>query len=77
MSHLHFPRRIDRFVREAGLQAAATRTVGFGPLSLLGRPLLRDPAAIRVNTRLQALADAGVPGLRRNGWHYLVRATKS
>jgi ubiquinone/menaquinone biosynthesis C-methylase UbiE len=77
VSHLHFPSRIDRFVRDAGLQATATRTIGFGPLSLLGRPLLREPLAIRVNRRLQALADAGVPGFRRSGWHYLVRATKS
>jgi ubiquinone/menaquinone biosynthesis C-methylase UbiE len=77
VSHLHFPRRIDRFVRDAGLRATATRTIGFGPLSLLGRPLLRDPMAIRVNRRLQRLADAGVPGFRRTGWHYLVRATKS
>jgi ubiquinone/menaquinone biosynthesis C-methylase UbiE len=76
VSYLYFPRRVDRFVREAGLRRTATRTVGFGPLSLLGRSLLRDPAAIRLNNRLQALADAGVPGLRRNGWHYLVRATK-
>jgi ubiquinone/menaquinone biosynthesis C-methylase UbiE len=77
VSHLHFPRRIDRFVREAGLQATATRTIGFGPLSLLGHPLLRDRPAIRLNKRLQTLADAGMPGLRRTGWHYLVRATKS
>src|SRR5437588_724761 len=74
VSHLHSPRRIDRFVREAGLQATATRTIGFGPLSLLGHRLLRDHLAIRLNKRLQTLADAGVPGLRRTGWHYLVLA---
>lgn len=77
VSHLHFPSRIDRFVRDAGLQAASTRTVGFGPFSLLGKSLLRDPLAVRVNTRLQTLADTGVPGLRRNGWHYVLRAVKS
>jgi ubiquinone/menaquinone biosynthesis C-methylase UbiE len=76
VSRLHFPGRIDGFVGRAGLTVVARRTVGFGPLSLLGRPLLSDARAVRVNLRLQRLADAGVPGLRGTGWHYLLRATK-
>jgi ubiquinone/menaquinone biosynthesis C-methylase UbiE len=76
VSHLHFPRRIDRFLRRAGLQTVAHRTIGFGPLSLMGRPLFGEQRAIRVNNRLQALADAGTPGLKWTGWHYVVRATK-
>ena len=77
VSHLHSPRRIDRFVADAGLRAVARRTIGFGPLSLLGRPLFPDPTAIRLSNRLQGLADAGVPGLKGTGWHYLLRALKS
>jgi ubiquinone/menaquinone biosynthesis C-methylase UbiE len=76
VSHLHFPSRIDRFLVQAGLQIGARRTIGFGPLSLVGRPLFGEERAIRVNNRLQALADAGKPGLRWTGWHYVVRATK-
>src|SRR3984893_5709450 len=68
VSHLHFPRRIDRFLSRAGLQTVAHRTIGFGPLSLMGRPLFGEQKAIRVNNRLQALADAGTPGLKWTGW---------
>ena len=76
VSHLHFPRRIDRFLGRAGLRTVAHKTIGFGPLSLLGRPLFGEQRAVRVNNRLQALADAGTPGLKWTGWHYLVRARK-
>jgi ubiquinone/menaquinone biosynthesis C-methylase UbiE len=76
VSHLHFPRAVNRFVEHAGLRVVAHRTIGFGPLSVLGRPLLKDAAGIRLSERLQALADAGVPGLRGTGWHYLLRAVK-
>jgi ubiquinone/menaquinone biosynthesis C-methylase UbiE len=74
--YLHFPRRIDRFVRRAGMQVLARRTVGFGPLTLLGRAVLPDRLAVRLNRRLQALADAGVPVLRLAGWHLVLRAAK-
>ena len=75
-STLHFPSRIERMVRDSGLRPLSRRTIGFGPLSFLGRPLLSEPCGIRVNHRLQALADRGVPGLRLAGWHFLVRARK-
>lgn len=75
-SHLHFPREIDRMLGARGLELEVRRTVGFGPFSLLGMSPLEEPRAIRVNDRLQALADRGVPGLRRTGWHYVVRASK-
>jgi ubiquinone/menaquinone biosynthesis C-methylase UbiE len=77
VSHLYFPRRIDGFLDAAGLRVIARRTIGFGPISLLGRPLLSDERGIRLSNRLQQLADAGVPGLRGTGWHYLVRAVKA
>ncbi len=73
---LDFPRRIDRLLLEQGLGSLERRTVGFGPLSFLGRPLFGDALGMRINDRLQSLADRGVPGLRWTGWHYVVRATK-
>jgi ubiquinone/menaquinone biosynthesis C-methylase UbiE len=76
VSHLHFPRRINRFVSDAGLRPLARRTVGFGPFTFLGRSLFEDPRAIRVSNRLQGLADKGVPGLKWTGWHYVLRAAK-
>ncbi|HWX96761.1 MAG TPA: class I SAM-dependent methyltransferase [Solirubrobacteraceae bacterium] len=76
-SRLHFPSRIDQMLLRSSLQPVARRTVGFGPLSFLGRPVLSEPRSIRVNGRLQALADRGVPGLKLTGWHYLVRARKA
>jgi ubiquinone/menaquinone biosynthesis C-methylase UbiE len=75
-SRLDFPSRIERLLLESGLEPLERRTIGFGPLSFLGRPLLGDSRGIRLNGRLQALADRGVPGFRGTGWHYLVRARK-
>lgn len=75
-SRLDFPRVIDRQLEQSGLRPLARRTVGFGPLSFLGRPLFNEARSIRVNGRLQALADRGIPPLKWTGWHYLVRATK-
>jgi SAM-dependent methyltransferase len=75
-SRLHFPSRIERMVLASGLRPLARRTIGFGPLSFLGRSVLNEHRGIRVNGRLQALADRGVPGLRLAGWHYLTRARK-
>jgi len=75
-SRLDYPRDIDQLLRRSGLNPVARRTIGFGPLSFLGRPLFGEPRSMRVNDRLQALADRRVPGLRWTGWHYLVRAAK-
>jgi SAM-dependent methyltransferase len=75
-SRLDFPRSIDRLLLDSGLRPFARRTVGFGPLSFLGRLLFNDARSIRLNVRLQALADRGVPGLKWTGWHYVVHATK-
>jgi ubiquinone/menaquinone biosynthesis C-methylase UbiE len=77
VSYLHSPRRINAMLRAAGLDPAARSTVGFGPLTLLGRPILGERAAIRVNGRLQRLADRHVPALRWTGWHYVVRAVRA
>jgi ubiquinone/menaquinone biosynthesis C-methylase UbiE len=77
MSRLDFPRRIDRLVREGGLQTLERRTVGFGPMSLLRRPIFGERRGIRIDERLQRLADRGVPVVKWAGWHYVLRARKS
>jgi ubiquinone/menaquinone biosynthesis C-methylase UbiE len=76
ISRLDFPRSIDRMLRQAGMQPMARATVGFGPLSLMGRAILEGKAGLAIDSRLQALADRGVPGIRWTGWHYVVRADK-
>jgi ubiquinone/menaquinone biosynthesis C-methylase UbiE len=75
-SRLHSPRSIDRMLTKAGLRPLARQTVGFGPLSFMGRSIFAGSAGLRVDERLQAIADRRVPGLRWTGWHYVVRAGK-
>jgi ubiquinone/menaquinone biosynthesis C-methylase UbiE len=77
VSYLHSPRRIDGLLRAARLEPAVRATVGFGPFSFLGRPIVGERAGIRINERLQKLADRGVPALKWMGWHYIVRAVRS
>jgi ubiquinone/menaquinone biosynthesis C-methylase UbiE len=75
-SRLDFPRTIDQLLVRSALQPLERRTIGFGPLSFMGWMFLDEPRSIRVNGRLQAMADRGVPGLKWTGWHYLVHAAK-
>jgi len=75
-SRLDSPRTIDDLLRRSGLVLEQRRTVGFGPMSFMGRAILSDRRSIRLHRRLQGLADRGVPGLRGTGWHYVVRARK-
>ncbi len=76
-SRLHFPVHVDDMLRAAGMKPVARRTVGFGPFTVRRRALLSEPRAIALHRSLQRLADAGVPGLRGTGWHYLVAASKA
>lgn len=76
ISSFHSPRGVDRMLARAGLAPAARCTVGFGPLSFMGRAILTGPGGVAIDRRLQRLADRGAPGLRWTGWHYVVRAEK-
>jgi len=76
MSRLDSPRTVDRFLLDGGLRPVGRRTVGFGPMSLLGRPIFSDVRGVRIDRRLQAQTDRGVPLLRWTGWHYVVSAEK-
>ena len=68
--------QIDLLLVEAGLQPTKRRTVGFGPFTFLGRPVLPRAIALHVHHGLQALADRDLRGLRSTGWHYMVAARK-
>jgi SAM-dependent methyltransferase len=72
----HRRRFIDRELARSGLIKDRSRTIGFGPFSLLGRPVVPEPLGTKLHRRLQRLADRGVPGLRATGGHYLVLARK-
>jgi hypothetical protein len=61
---------------DAGLQIVERCTLGFGPFTFMGLPALPDQVGVRLNARLQAFADRGVPGLRSTGGQYLVVARR-
>jgi ubiquinone/menaquinone biosynthesis C-methylase UbiE len=67
-------RSVDRMLADAGLLKRSGTSVGFGPFSLLRRPVLPAGWAVPAHERLQRLADAGLPGLRGAGSQYLVVA---
>lgn len=75
-SFRHLPREVDRMLVGAGLSPVRRATIGYGPFTFMGRPLLGAQTAIRVNDRLE-LASATRTSLRRAGWHYVVAARKS
>ena len=67
---------VDRMLAAAGLVKRAGSSIGFGPFSLLRRPVLPAGWAVPVHERLQELADAGVPGLRGTGAYYIIVAER-
>ncbi|MGH3262536.1 MAG: methyltransferase domain-containing protein [Trebonia sp.] len=75
-SYRHSPRQVDELLARAGIRTARRTTVGYGPFTVVGRPLLPDPVSVALHKRLQHTA-AGHPRLRATGWHYMVVGTKS
>lgn len=76
VSRQHSRAQIGRMIVGAGLDVVAGQTLGYGPFTFNGHPLLSDERALGLHRRLQALADRGAPGLRTAGWHYVVGARK-
>lgn len=74
-SHRHLPSEVDRMLISSGLSPVRRATVGYGPFTFMGRPVLGAQAAFRVQGRLE-LASRTRPSLRRTGWHYVVAARK-
>lgn len=75
-SRLYSPSSVDRMLLAAGLEPQRWGTVGFGPFTILRRSVLGDRIGLRLHLWLQGLADRGIPGLRRAGWHYVVSACR-
>jgi ubiquinone/menaquinone biosynthesis C-methylase UbiE len=73
---LHSIKEFDACLSAAGLQKVEGRTLGFGPLSFLGRKLLSDSFGVKMHDWMQALADRGVPIFRSMGTQYIVLAQK-
>ncbi|HUA30692.1 MAG TPA: class I SAM-dependent methyltransferase [Streptosporangiaceae bacterium] len=64
----------DAILRAADLELVKRSTFGFGPFTMFGRPVTSARAGLRLNARLQRLADQGMPGFRSAGAQYLVLA---
>ena len=64
----------DAVLSGAGLEIRRGSTFGFGPFTLFGWPVTSERVGVRLNARLQRLADNGVPGIRAGGGQYLVLA---
>ena len=67
---------LDRALRRAGLAKVKGLTLGFGPFTMFRLPLLPRRASLSAFTRLQRLADRGIPGIRSAGRTYLVLASR-
>ena len=73
---MHSPGEFDRALSRAGLLKVCGRTLGFGPFSFLGCPLLPAAVGVCLHHRLQRLADRGVPLIRSTGAQYIVVTQK-
>jgi ubiquinone/menaquinone biosynthesis C-methylase UbiE len=60
----------------AGLRAEKGRTFGFGPFTLLSRPVLPQRLGVWLHERMQKAADGGGRILGRTGAQYIVLARK-
>jgi len=67
---------VDAVLDNTGFQKLLGTTSGFGPFTCLNRELLPPRIGINLHSRLQRLADRGVPLLRSAGCHYIVLARK-
>jgi ubiquinone/menaquinone biosynthesis C-methylase UbiE len=75
-SRLHLPGDVQRMLARAGLTTARQGTVGFGPFTFLGRPVLTGAMSLRVHASLRRYSAHRMKSLRRLGWHYIVAARK-
>jgi predicted ATP-grasp superfamily ATP-dependent carboligase/ubiquinone/menaquinone biosynthesis C-methylase UbiE len=73
---MHRPEEFDAALARAGLEKVKGVTFGFGPFTVLGRPILGPRAGIRADGVLEGIARAPGPWLRRRGNQYVVLARK-
>lgn len=75
-AHTTSTRHFDKLLRAAGLAKLRGFTLGFGPFSLFSRECVPQELGLRVHSKLQRLADDGLPLLRQCGSQYVVLARK-
>ena len=75
-SRLHLPGDVERMLARAGLTTARRATVGFGPFTFLGHPVMSDAVGLRLHCSLRRWSAYRVKVLRRLGWHYIAAARK-
>jgi SAM-dependent methyltransferase len=66
----------DASLAAAGFVRLKRTTVGFQPLTIRQRPILREQASIRLHNTLQSLADRNVSGIRSMGMDHIFLARK-
>jgi ubiquinone/menaquinone biosynthesis C-methylase UbiE len=69
--------RVDRMLKDAGLQKRRGATFGFGPFTIWHRHLVSEERGKRLHSRLQALADRNTLVMRNAGRWYVVLAQKT
>jgi SAM-dependent methyltransferase len=72
----HPSRSVRQRIRRSGLIPVCQTTVGFGPFTFLGTPLLSADRSVRIDEALQRRADSDRMLLRSTGRLYLVLAHK-
>ena len=66
----------DASLAAAGFVTLKRTTVGFQPLTIRQRPILREQTSIKLNRALQSLADRNMPGVRSLGMDHIFLARK-
>jgi ubiquinone/menaquinone biosynthesis C-methylase UbiE len=69
-------RAFRRALDSEGLRELAGVALGFGPFTIFKRELLPSSVGLKLNDRLQSMANRGAPILRSSGSQYLVLAKK-
>jgi hypothetical protein len=75
-AYRHRPSEVDAILIHAGIDVVRRTTVGYGPFTVLDRPVLPDRAGTWLHSRLER-ASASHRRLRGAGWHYLVAGKKA
>ena len=65
---------VTRLIAAVGMAPIRSTTLGFGPFTVLWRPILSGTIGVRIQKCLQRLADDAVPGVRSTGRFHLVLA---
>ena len=74
---MHRPEEFDAALAEAGFVKIEGITFGFGPFTVLGRPILGARTGIRTDQRLDRMARTPASWLRDRGNQYVVLARKA